>query len=497
MKKYIVISLAAVILLLLVCGLAQCSAMGSSDSDGSATGVTDGTTATATADPDTTQGITHNPDATQGTTGSPDATQGTTTGPDATQGATQGTTQSATQGAAQSAAQGTTQPPATKPSTQPSTQISTQPSTQPVTQPATNPPATQPPATTAPSSSATVLTLDKSTVTISVPMYVFTDLTATYNGDKTLTWTSSNTAVATVNSNGRVWPQGLGTAVITVTDGTLSAKCNVVVDGILIRTKSSTTVFVGETLQIDCEYSGDKAALTWSSTDPSVLTVDANGVVIGVAEGSATVKVTDGTFTGRVSITVSAAPKTTSIEMNGFNAPLYDGVVKYAGDYMTIRAWTLPYESNRDITVTSSNNSVVSVSWQKDSTNDNNITLNFKSAGTAKITITSADGCVSKSYTITVKSDYDFNPGPGLLTPEQFVNCYNGIVSANGMSTSGMPTGYLVYTFSDSELTWATARRNAEGRFHAWWLIGYRTIVLTYEGVNERGNHVFYVRGHS
>ena len=323
-------------------------------------------------------------------------------------------------------------------------------------------------------------------------------LTATYTGTGTLSWTSSNTSVATV-SNGKVTAKAAGTAVITVTDGVKNSQCIVTVTApatktLKINTKPFSTVAVGGTLQIDYTYSGDKSKLTWSSDDTSIFTVDQNGVVTGKSTGTTGVIVTDGSITRVISITVMV--RTTSLEMNGYNAPLYDGVVKYAGDYTSLRVWTMPTNSNRNITVTSSNSSVVSVSWEKDSTNKNYVTLNFKSAGSAKVTIASADGAISKSYNITVKGDYACNPGPGLLTPEQFVNCYNGIVSANGMSTNGMPTGYLVMTLSPKELTWAEVRYNAEGRFHAWWNIGYRTLVLTYERIDEDGNYIFYVRGH-
>ena len=82
-----------------------------------------------------------------------------------------------------------------------------------------------------------------------------------------------------------------------------------------------------------------------------------------------------------------------------------------------------------------------------------------------------------------------------MLTPEQFVNAYNGVVSANGMDANYVATRYLVLTLSESDLTWSTARRNAEGGFHSWWLVGYRKMVLTYEGINENGKHVFYEHG--
>ena len=53
-------------------------------------------------------------------------------------------------------------------------------------------------------------------------------------------------------------------------------------------------------------------------------------------------------------------PAVTSIAKDSADAPLYDGVVKYAGDKMTVRIWTLPYESNRNINITSSDSKTIS-----------------------------------------------------------------------------------------------------------------------------------------
>jgi uncharacterized protein YjdB len=60
-------------------------------------------------------------------------------------------------------------------------------------------------------------------------------LTATINPsnatDKTVTWKSSNTAIATVDQNGKVTAAEVGSAVITVTtnDGSKTATCSVTV----------------------------------------------------------------------------------------------------------------------------------------------------------------------------------------------------------------------------------------------------------------------------
>ena len=265
-----------------------------------------------------------------------------------------------------------------------------------------------------------------------------------------------------------------------------------------INTKEDTVVIIGNTLQIDYVYTGNKT-LTWTSDDTSVMTVDSNGNVTAKSVGYAMIKVTDGSLVKRVTLKIEepdTRPLATSLVEMSHNAPLYDGVTKYAGDSMTFQVYAMPEEANRLVKVSSNNSSVVSVSYTPDSRNITQVTLNFKSAGSATVTIKSADGAKSKSYTIIVKADYECNPGDGLLTPEQFVNAYNGVVKANGMSTSGMPSGYLMWTLSPSELTWAKVRNNAEIRFHAWWKIGYRTIVLTYEQITAGGSYVFYIRGY-
>ena len=347
-----------------------------------------------------------------------------------------------------------------------------------------------------------VLKLHKSSLTLNVGDN--STLTYEYTGTGTLKWSSSNDSVATV-SGGKVTAKSAGEVVITLSDGTRNAQCRVVVNApantptatLKINTKEDTVVLVGNTLQIDFTYTGNKS-LTWTSDDTSVMTVNSNGKVTAKSVGYAMIKVTDGSLTKRVTLKVEekdTRPLVTSFAYSEQNAPLYDGITKYAGDYMKFWVSTRPYDSNRKLTVTSNNSSVVSVSYNMDDTTAY-VTLNFNSAGTATVSIKSADGAKTENYTITVKGDYSCNPGGGQLTPEQFVNAYNGVVKANGMSTSGVPTGYLMWTLSPSELTWAKARSNAEIRFHAWWAIGYRTIVLTYEETTADGNYVFYIRGY-
>lgn len=126
--------------------------------------------------------------------------------------------------------------------------------------------------------------------------------------DPTLTWTSSNVAVATVSATGLVTAVSAGSATITAkaNDGSgVSASCNITVEKPVVLVTSVTlsqtaaTLTEGDTFQLEATVSPEDAtdsSLTWSSSNPSVATVDANGLVTAVAEGQATItaKTNDG-----------------------------------------------------------------------------------------------------------------------------------------------------------------------------------------------------------
>lgn len=260
-----------------------------------------------------------------------------------------------------------------------------------------------------------------------------------------------------------------------------------------INTAEYSTVFVGETLQIDYTYSGSKSELTWLSDDTSILTVNNSGLVTGKSIGSTSVIVTNGNLMKVVPIVVAASnTKANNLKKSNMNAPLYDGMVKYAGDYMSFEVVSKPDNTNPHVVITSTNSSVVSVSYSVDYRSITQVKLNFKSSGTATVKMTSGDGAYSESYKITVKSDYACNPGSGMLTPEQFAYCSTQVLKASGMDVSSVPGGYLELQLSDSELTWNRVLRETIGLFHPWWKAGKRCAVVTYEGKNENGMHVFY-----
>jgi uncharacterized protein YjdB len=113
-----------------------------------------------------------------------------------------------------------------------------------------------------------------------------------------LTWSSSNTKVATVSSSGLVKGVGSGTATITVkTDTGNTATCKVTVYNYPLTSISlnstSLTFPVYDTRTLTVKYSPDNTTdvkgVTWSSSNTKVATVDSNGKITAVGAGTATI----------------------------------------------------------------------------------------------------------------------------------------------------------------------------------------------------------------
>ena len=143
--------------------------------------------------------------------------------------------------------------------------------------------------------------------------------------DKTVTWTSSATEVATVSDDGTVTAVKYGRATITATCGEASATCEVTVNpialtGLTVTAEDEKTELLdGETVQLTATYAPENATqpvtISWSSSDEEVATVDPEtGLVTAHAKvGTATITATANNeageeVTGTIEITVVATP---------------------------------------------------------------------------------------------------------------------------------------------------------------------------------------------
>ena len=135
--------------------------------------------------------------------------------------------------------------------------------------------------------------------------------------NKSVSWSSSNPAVATVDGNGKITAVAVGEATITATtaDGGKTSTCKVTVtQNVALALKEATaSVAVSGKYQIVPTVTGTtNTAVTYATSNDKVATVDASGVVTGVATGEATITVTsaaDTTKTATVKVSVINDPK--------------------------------------------------------------------------------------------------------------------------------------------------------------------------------------------
>ncbi len=110
------------------------------------------------------------------------------------------------------------------------------------------------------------------------------------------TWESSNPEIAFVDQNGQVFAKSSGKITITVTrDDGLSVSADVYVNDLLLFKQNNIYIRPGDKIQLDIYRSDgqDVGSLKYASSDPSVATVDENGVVTGLKEGTVYITVTD------------------------------------------------------------------------------------------------------------------------------------------------------------------------------------------------------------
>ena len=217
--------------------------------------------------------------------------------------------------------------------------------------------------------------------------------------DKTVTWTTSNPAVATVY-NGKVTAVGSGTATITAkTVNGKTATCTVTVIGyptrINILGNSGFTMTVKDTKKLTYTVSPEETAeyhVVWSTSDSKVVKVDANGKITAVGEGNATVtaKIKENGVSASVTVTVeSDEVKASGVSMN------YTRYTMKRGDSFTLSAKVLPENTtDKKLTWTSSDAQIATVSTKG--------VVTANKVGTATITAKTANG-KKATCNITVK----------------------------------------------------------------------------------------------
>lgn len=197
--------------------------------------------------------------------------------------------------------------------------------------------------------------LDKESAEISVGETV--QLSATVlpadAADLTVSWSSSDQDVASVDDAGLVYGLSAGEAEITAEAGGVKAVCSITVKEVPVSSieldPTEKEIEVGQSFTISATVkpanAGDKTVV-WSSEDESIAKVDLNGTVTGISEGTVAILAQAGDVKAECSVRVNPAPvPVESVRLNETSLELK------LGESFTLIAEVLPEDAD-DKTVT-------------------------------------------------------------------------------------------------------------------------------------------------
>ena len=222
--------------------------------------------------------------------------------------------------------------------------------------------------------------------------------------NKKLTWTSSDSSVASVDSNGNVTGLKAGTATITAkTSNGKTATCQVVVSSNVVEvtgvsvSKYNVSVAVGTSETLTATITPSNATIknpVWSSENPDIATVDNNGKITGIKVGTVKMRVSAGSISSIITVTVIENVEVTDLTLNKNNLSLKEGASE------TLTATIAPSNAtNKNVTWTSSNTSIATVSNGK---------VTGVKVGTATITAKTSNGKTAAcTVTVSQKEDGD------------------------------------------------------------------------------------------
>lgn len=234
---------------------------------------------------------------------------------------------------------------------------------------------------------------------------------------KSVSWSSSSTSVATINSSGLATLLAAGKTTISASLDSVKGSTGLTVTDNLTAisvSASSNSMFVGGSLQLTAmgTYQDKKppvalSGVTWSSSAPGIASVSSTGLVTGVAAGSATIEAQLSGVKGSLALQVNVvALESISLGPNPANVNV--------GSVQQLTA-TGHYDNGTQLNISSS------VTWKV----SNTALATINSLGVASgvhggtVTVTASQGAVSQSMQMTVTAllnSISLSPvGPAIL----------------------------------------------------------------------------------
>ena len=219
-------------------------------------------------------------------------------------------------------------------------------------------------------------------------------------GNKNVTYLSSDESIATVAKDGTVSAKNPGSVTITATsedDTTITASVTLTIVRLATKVEfveKEPRMHVGDTLQLNWKVSPDDAtqgAVTFTSENTKVATVDANGLVTGVKAGNTyiVVETSDGSaHKARVKVYVDQPVEGVSME---------NAEVRVAVGYHTRQKAILEPKdaTNKHMTWTSADETIATVSGT-----DNIVTIKGRRWGDTTVTGVTEDGGYTASILV-------------------------------------------------------------------------------------------------
>lgn len=266
------------------------------------------------------------------------------------------------------------------------------------------------------STKATGLTIDKEGLSIEKgkSAQITGQIVPSDATNKEITWSSENTSIATVSTNGTVTGVASGTTKIKAVSGENSsiyktclvtvsetsapiADTKIAVTGISLN-QSKATVAIEKSTKLTATVSPGNASntkVTWTSSDATIATVDEKGNVTGKKVGTTTItaKTEDGGKTATCTVTVT------------------NSEIKVTGIQLDEKSLALKLKESKKLkaTISPENATNKNISWSTNTsgvaTVDNSGTITAKGTGSAIITATTEDGKYTATCTVSVTEE--------------------------------------------------------------------------------------------
>jgi uncharacterized protein YjdB len=280
---------------------------------------------------------------------------------------------------------------------------------------------------------AKLLSISVSPSNPSIALGTTEQFTATGNFDDgstqqltSVTWSSSDVNVATINASGLATSTGTGPATITATSGSVSGSASLTVTSAalvsIVVTPNPASMAIGTTQQFtatgtfsDNSTQDVTASVLWSSSSPTVATINNQGVASSVAIGTTTITATFGAVSGPATLNVS-------------NAHLISITISPANPKIQLHT-LIRFTASGTFSDNSVATNLSGLSWKSNHPNIASIRSNGVANGKklGPVTITASASGVAGTTTLTVSSATlsslaitPVNPSVTLGTPQQF-----------------------------------------------------------------------------